>query len=137
MQTKNNIKQMVFFALSLIIGEGVFGMGLYWPFLFLMKDKKNIFWISFLCGLVLSSIYKKGFGLMSLFLVGVAALANFFINNGKGSGLLILAVSILANLVFDLAFNLHWSLLEFVIMILVGMLANRDRDVRESIRVNY
>lgn len=136
MQTKNTIKQVSLLLLSLIVAEGIFGVGLYWPVILAMKNRTGIFWIVFACGLFLSSLYSQKIGPMSIFLVAVLGVATLTINNSRGLGKLILIISLILNFVFDKLFGLQWSLFEMIILVVLGLVISSDQDSQETIKIN-
>lgn len=122
---------------SLVIGEGIFGVGVYWPFLLSMKDKKWIFWLAFGCGLFLSVVYSQKIGLMSLFLTAVVTLVYLFVGGNRGHGKWLALISIVVSGVFDLAFGLPWSIWEVVFLVVTGLWASHILEEQESIKLNY
>jgi hypothetical protein len=137
MQTKNIIKQIVLFFISLVLLEGIFGISLFWPFLLLMKDRKWAFWLAFGSGLFLSSIYNQKIGLMSLFLVVVMTLLHLFMNNSRGFNKWVMVVSVVVVSVFDLVFGLPLTIWEIAIVALVSAWAGNTFESSETIKLNY
>lgn len=137
MQTKNIIKQIVLFIISLVVAEGIFGVSLFWPFLLLLKDKKWVFWLAFGTGLFLSSIYNQKIGLMSLFLVVVMTLLYLFMNNSRGFNKWVMVVSVIVSAVFDLAFGLPWTVWEILLIAMISAWAGNAFESTETIKLNY
>lgn len=137
MQTKNTIKQIILLLVALFVAEGVFGFGLFWPFLLVLRDKKGIFWISFFCGMLLSVIYTQKIGLMSLYIVFVVSLVYLFANDSKTFGKWLFLVSVLLGLLFDFLFGLHWSVAEGVLLGVTGLWVSRSFEFSETIKLNY
>ncbi len=136
MQKKDNIKNIVFFCAALLIGEGVFGLGLFWPFLFAMKDQKYALWSAFVAGLFLSAMYNQGVGLMSLYLTVVVVLAHFFMSSGRGFGKLVFFCSVAVNFLFNYLFGLSSSYVEIVGILVISVLFSRSIESQETIRIS-
>ena len=137
MQTKNTIKQLTILFLGLVIGEGIFGVGVYWPLLLIMKDKKWIFWLAFGCGLFLSVIYSQKIGLMSLFLTAVVTLVYLFVGGSRGHGKWLALISIVVSGGFDFVFGLPWSVWEVAFLAVAGLWVSHVLEGQESIKLNY
>src|SRR3989339_90667 len=68
-QSKNIINTVLIISLSVLLGEGVMGLGFFWPFLLILLDWRWIYWLSISVGVLISAIYRLPVGLPSLFLV--------------------------------------------------------------------
>ena len=69
-QTKDTIGKIVLSLALLLIGEGFFGFGLFWPVLFsLVLTTKKTYWLGFFIGLILSVMTGTALGLASLVIV--------------------------------------------------------------------
>lgn len=136
-QSKNIIKATLTVLISVIIGEGVFGLGFFWPFLLLLLDSRWVFWLALAVGILISVIYRLPVGLPSLFLVVVTGGLSLLFNSRKETGLILLCVSVLANFVFDKAFGLPWNWLEFFSVVLAWFVAEAWFERGESIKINY
>jgi hypothetical protein len=137
MQTKNTIKQSLFLILALFIGEGVFGFGLFWPLLLIMKDKKWIYWVAFFSGVFLSIIYSQDIGLMSLYLVTVITLTALFMGGARGFGKWVILVSVLVSSLFDFCFGLPFGIWEMIVIAVVGFFASKLFETNETISINF
>lgn len=136
-QSKNIIKAILTVLLAVIIGEGIFGLGFFWPFLLILLDSRLVYWLAFGVGILISVIYRMPVGLPSLFLVTVVGGLSLLFNSRKESSLVLLIVAVLANFVFNKAFGLSWSVLELISVILAWVIAETWFEKGESIRINY
>lgn len=136
-QSKNIIKAILTVLLAVLIGEGVFGLGFFWPFLLILLDSRWVYWLAFGVGILISVIYRMPIGLPSLFLVTVTGGLSLLFSSRKESSLVLLVVSILANLVFNMAFGLSWNLLELFSVVLAWLVAEAWFERGESIKINY
>lgn len=123
--------------ISVLIGEGVFGLGFFWPFLLILLEWRGIYWLSLAIGILISVIYQIPIGLPSLFLVVVAGGLSLIFSSRKETGLVILVVSLLANFVFDKAFGLSWGIFDLVLTTLAWFVAVTWFERGESIKINY
>lgn len=121
----------------LFVAEGLFGFGLYWPFLLILKDKGWSFWVAFLAGIFLSVMYSQKIGLMSLYLVGVLTLISLFVGSGRGLGKWVTFISLLAACGFDLLFGLHFSIWEALALVVAGLLVGKFFESTETIKINF
>ncbi len=136
-QSKNIIKAVVAVLVSVIVGEGVLGLGIFWPFLLILLDLRWIYWLSFVIGLLIASIYRIPVGPPALFLVIVTGGLSFVFSSRKETGWVMLVISLLANFVFDKVFGLNWSWWEFLGVILSWSVAERWFEKSETIKLNY
>ena len=137
MQTKNIIKPIVWAVLGLFLGEGVFGLGLFWPFLLLLIDWSGVYWFGLVFGILLSLVTGVEIGLPSLFLVLGLGLLSLFVGVKKSSQWSIIFLGVILNLIFDILFGLSWSLWEMLIIFGIGFWVVRGLDKQETIRINY
>lgn len=137
MQTKNIIKLITLAVLALFFGEGVFGLGLYWPFLLLLIDWKGIYWLAFGFGILLSLVVGIEVGFSSLFLVLVLGVISFFVGVKRSSQWLLILLGVVLNLIFDKLFGLSWNFGEMLLVLGVGFWVVRGLDKQETIRINY
>jgi hypothetical protein len=135
-QTKNTIKEIFFLTISVLLFEGVMGLGVFWPFLLNQTERKNSFWLAFFCGVLFSLFYNQKIGLMSLFLVTVMVGMHLMVGGG-GKGKIIMTVSLIANFVFDRLFGLNWSLWEGLVILVVCLLFAKDLESQETIKINF
>lgn len=136
-QSKNIIKAVSVVLLSVIIGEGVFGLGLFWPFLLILLDWRGVYWLSVFVGILISGLYHMPIGMPSLFLVVIVGALSFIISSGRESGWIMLIVSLVANLVFDKVFGFSWSLWDPIFVVIAWAVAVRWFESSETIKINY
>jgi hypothetical protein len=136
-QTKNNIKQSAFALLALLLGEGVLGIGIFWPFILLLSEWTGVYWFGLAFGIMVSLVADIALGLPSLFMVVVFGLISMFVGVKRSSGWILVILAVVLNLVFDLLFDLDWSFGEALLVFGVGILIMRDLDKQEEIRINY
>ncbi len=136
MQTKNNIKSVGLFFLSLFVGEAVFGLGVFWPLLLVLKMGGWVYWLGFLSGLFLSVFYGQVLGLMSLYIIVFLVVCQFLFNTGKVKHFWIVLVSLVANLFFDYLFGFGFGLGEQVVVLVVSGLVVKVAETNNTIRVN-
>ena len=112
-QSKDTIGKVFLCALLLLLGEGLFGISLFWPvILSLIVTTRKTYYLGFVLGLVLSVMTGTYLGLASLLIVG----GLFIFERWRGvlgdnvwlTGL----VAVLFGLVVDFALGLSWSLIE-------------------------
>ena len=136
-QTKNIIKAAVAVIFCVLFGEGVFGLGIFWPFLLILLDWSWIYWFSFVIGLLIASIYRIPVGPPALFLVIVTGGLSFVFNSRKETGWVMLVISLLASFVFDKVFGVTWSMWDFFSIVVAWMIASRWFERSETIKLNY
>ncbi len=136
-QSKNIIKIVLAVILSVLIGEGALGLGIFWPFLLILLDWRGAYWLALAVGILVSVIYRLPVGLPSLFIVMVAGGLSLFFNSRKETGVAILVVSWVANLVFDKVFGLPWSWFDLVAVGLAWVVALTWFEKGESIKLSY
>lgn len=136
-QTRNIIKAVGTVLLSVAVGEGVLGLGLFWPFLLILLDWSGVYWLSLAVGILISSLYRLPIGYPALFMVAVVGGLSLLLGKGKEAGWIILAISLLANAVFDKVFGLGWSLWEAGSIVVVWIVATKWQEGSETIKINY
>lgn len=136
-QSKNITKAVLTVLFCVLLGEGVLGLGFFWPFLLILLEWQGVYWLAFLLGIIISVIYRMPIGLPSMFLVVVVSGLSLVFGSRKETGWVILIVSLVANLVFDQVFGLPWSLFDFLSILLGWMMAVAWFEKGESIRINY
>ena len=67
--------------LALFLGEGVLGLGIYWPFVLLLSEWPGVYWFGLIFGIVISLVADIGLGLPSLFMVVVFGLISMLKSN--------------------------------------------------------
>ena len=136
-QSKNIIKIVLAVVLSVLIGEGAFGLGIFWPFLLILLDWRGVYWLALAVGILVSVIYQLPVGLPSLFMVIVTGGLSLIFNSRKETGMVILVVSWVANLIFDKVFGLPWSWFDWVAVGLAWVVALTWFEKGESIKLSY
>lgn len=136
-QNKNIIKTVLYAFLCLFAGEGVLGLGIYWPVLILLSDLKGVYWISFFFGLLVSEFYGLRIGIPSLLLVVFVALASMLVDTNRDSAKWMVFFAVLANFIFDKAVGLNWSIWESGLVLLVGLWSFRGYKHQEIIKINF
>lgn len=136
-QNKNIIKIILYAVLCLFFGEGVLGLGVYWPVLILIGEWKSVYWVTFVFGLFISQFYGMKVGMPSFVMVFFVAMATIFIGINKDSAKWMILFSVLANFIFDKIFGLHWSVWESVVVFLVGLWSFRGYKYQEIIKINF
>lgn len=136
-QTKNITKAIATVLLCVLVGEGIFGLGFFWPFLLIMLEWRGVYWLSFVVGVLISAIYRIPVGLPSMFLVIVTGGLSLIFGSRKETGLVILIVSLLAGFVFDKVFGLPWGVFDVVVTTLAWFVAVNWFEKGESIKINY
>lgn len=124
-------------VLSVLVGEGVLGLGIFWPFLLVLLDWRGVYWLALAVGILVSVIYRLPMGLPSLFLVVVVGGLSLFFNSRKETGGVILLISLVANLVFDRVFGLPWSWFDLISVGLAWAAALAWFEKGDSIRLSY
>lgn len=120
----------------MIIGEGIFGLGFFWPFLFILLEWRSVYWVSLFLGILISALYKMPVGLPSLFLVAVVGGLSFVFSSRKETGWVMLLISVIANFVFDKSFGLTWSAWEILFVFFAWLVAVRWFE-QDSIKLSY
>ncbi|OGD82979.1 hypothetical protein A2572_03500 [Candidatus Collierbacteria bacterium RIFOXYD1_FULL_40_9] len=136
MQSKNNIKYLLLFFLGLLLGEAVFGIGLFWSALLVLNIGGYVYWLGLFCGLFLSIYYGQTLGLMSLYIILFLVATYPLFNSGRLKPFLVILVSLVANLLFDYLFGLGFGLGEQLAVFVFSSVLARGVDRDHTIRVN-
>jgi len=136
-QDKNIIKTVVAVAVAAIIGEGILGWGLYWPFLLLLIEWDGVFWLAFFIGILVGSFSGVPVGFASLFMLAAVGAVHLFAGWKKGTSLELAVFSIVLNFLFDKVFGLSWSIWEMVLVFICAIVVFGWESKAESIRVRY
>lgn len=136
-QSKNIIKTVLAVVFSVAIGEGILGLGFFWPFLLILLEWRFVYWFSILTGMIISAIYHLPVGLPSLFLVVVTGGLSFVVSSRKEAGWVMLVISLVANFVFDKVFGLHWNLWDVVSVVIAWTAAVALFEKSETIKISY
>lgn len=123
--------------MALFLGEGVFGLGIYWPIFLLLVDWDYIYWFGLVCGIFISLLTDIRLGLPSLFLVVVFGLVSLLVGVKRSSQWALVILGVFLNFVFDKLFGLNWSLGEMLLVLGIGFLIVRDLDKQETIKINF
>lgn len=136
-QTKNTIKTVVTVLLLVVFGEGVFGWGVYWPFLLTLLDWSGIYWLSLGVGVLISVLRGLSIGLPSLFVLVIIGLLSLVMNAKKEMSWAIIVIGVVSSIVTDVIFGLGWSVWEVLAVVIAGFLAVSWFERSETIRINY
>lgn len=136
MQKKNTIKTILFFLLALILGEGVMGYGLFWPFLFALDLDGFVYYIGLFVGVFFSIYYSQVLGLMSLYILVVLFLWRTFFESDKVGVFWLVCYSVFVNLIFDFLFGFGFSFFEQVLLVAVCFFVGNEVDRKKTIRVS-
>lgn len=120
-----------------VIGEGVFGLGLYWPFLLTLLGWSGVYWLALAIGVLVSVFKGLSIGLPSLFMVVVIGGLSLMTSARKESGWLLIVLGVIANTVFDLVFGFGWNIWETILVLGAGVVAMSWFERSETIRINY
>lgn len=136
-QSKNTIKSVLTILALVVLGEGVLGLGVYWPFLLTMLGWNGVYWLALAIGVLVSVFRGLSIGLPSLFLVAVIGGLSLVTNARKEIGWLLIVLGVLANIVFDLVFSFGWNFWESILVFIAGILAMSWFERSETIKINY
>lgn len=137
MQTKNNtIKTIILLLIGLFLGEGVLGLGLFWPYLFLLNLGVYSYWLVFLIGLFLSIYYGQNLGLMSAYMLSCLFLWQSLVGLDKFGSVLLIFFSLAANIFFDLFFGFGFSFWENLLLVLLSLVLARSMEKSSVIKIN-
>lgn len=134
--SKNTIKAILAVLVSVFVGEGVLGIGIFWPFLFILLDWRTVYWFVLVLGVIISGLYRIPVGLPSLFLVTVIGGLSFILSSRKENGWMILLISLVCNYVFDLVFGLGWTAWEILATLIAWFVSSKWFE-SETIKINY
>lgn len=136
-QSKNTIKSVLTILALVVLGEGVLGLGVFWPFLLTMLGWNGVYWLALAIGVLVSVFRGLSIGLPSLFLVAVVGGLSLVTNARKEIGWLLIVLGVLANIVFDLVFSFGWNFWESILVFIAGILAMSWFERSETIKINY
>jgi hypothetical protein len=136
-QSKNTTKTILTLLIMVLLGEGVMGWGLYWPFLLTLLNWSGVYWVAFAVGILVSVLRGLSVGLPSLFILVVVGGLSLVMSTKKEMGWAIVLLGVVCSLVFDIVFGLSWSVWEVVAVIVSGFLALSWFERTETIRINY
>ena len=136
-QSKNTIKTVLTLLVMVVFGEGVFGWGVFWPFLLILLDWSGVYWLSFVIGVLISVLRGMSAGLPSLFILFIVGGLSFLMSTRKETGWMIVLLGVMCSVVFDIVFGLDWSVWELLAVLVSGILALSRFEKTETIRINY
>lgn len=133
-QNKNNIAWAVLSLVFLLLGEGIFSLGIFLVPLLKVSYKDWSFFVVLGIGLLASLMTGSTLGMISLLLIIyislVRILSSFFRDNLLVLGLL----AVLFNFVIDKVAGSWWnfseSVLIFTLVLVMGMVAGSDHDLK-------
>ena len=136
-QSKNTTKTVLTLLIMVLLGEGVLGWGLFWPFLLTLLNWSGVYWLAFVVGIFISVLRGLSIGLPSLFILVVVGGLSFLMSTRKEMGWAIVLLGVVSSIVFDIAFGLNWSFWEVSAVFVSGLLALSWFERTETIRINY
>jgi len=136
-QSKNTTKTVLTLLAMVLIGEGIFGWGLYWPFLLTLLSWRGVYWLSLVVGILVAVLSGLSIGLPSLFILVVVGGLSFVMSTKKEMGWAIVLIGVVSSIVFDISFGLSWSFWEVLAVFVSGLLAMSWFERTETIRLNY
>ena len=136
-QSKNTTKTVLTLLIMVLLGEGVLGWGLFWPFLLTLLNWNGVYWLAFGVGILISVLRGLSIGLPSLFILVVIGGLSIIMSTRKEMGWVMVLLGVVCSVVFDMAFGLSWSLWETLAVLLSGLLALSWFERTETIRINY
>jgi len=136
-QSKNTIKSVLTVLILTILGEGILGWGVYWPFLLMLLNWGGVYWLALGVGILVSVLRGVSVGLPSLFILVVVGGLSLVMNARKEIGWVMVIISVLANVAFDVVFGFSWSIWEVIAVIISGVVAISWFERSETIRINY
>lgn len=136
-QSKNTTKTVLTLLIMVLLGEGVLGWGLYWPFLLTLLNWGGVYWLAFGIGVLVSVLRGLSIGLPSLFILVVVGGLSLVMSTKKEIGWVIVILGVVCSVVFDIVFGLDWSFWEVLAVFGSGILALSWFERTETIRINY
>ncbi|HSV94973.1 MAG TPA: hypothetical protein VLH94_03320 [Spirochaetia bacterium] len=136
-QSKNTTKTILTLLAMVLLGEGVLGWGLYWPFLLTLINRGGVYWLALGVGILVSVLRGLSVGLPSLFILVVVGGLSLVMSTRKEVGWIIILLGALCSVVFDIVFGLSWSIWEVLAIIVVGFFSLSWFEKTETIRINY
>lgn len=120
-----------------LLGEGVLGWGVFWPFLLMLLNRQGVYWLAFGVGILISVLRGLSVGLPSLFILVVIGGLSFIMSAKKEMGWALVLIAIVCNVVFDMVFGLEFSVWETLAVAVFGLWAVSWFERTETIRINY
>lgn len=136
-QVKNTIKTVLATLAVTIVGEGVLGIGAYWPFLILLVDWDGVFWLAVGIGVLVSVFNGLPIGLPSLLLVVFTAIFSVIFGGRRDMPLIAILAIVIANVVFDKLLGLGFSVSELFLVGLLSLFVLGRGEKNDSIQIRY
>ena len=136
-QSKNTTKTILTLLVLVLFGEGVFGWGVYWPFLLTLLNWNEVYWLAFGVGILVSVLRGLSIGLPSLFILVVVGGLSLVMSIKKEIGWAVVLIGVLCSIVFDIVFGLNWGFGEVLAVFVFGVLALSWFEKTETIRISY
>ena len=136
-QVKNTIKLVLAAVAVTVFGEGVFGVGLYWPFLILLLDWDGVFWLALGLGLLVSVLNGLPVGMPSLFLVLFVGIFSLIFGGRRDVPLIVVIALVFSNFLFDKLVGLSFGFGEFIVTSIFCVLVLGWGEKNESIHIKY
>ena len=136
-QSKNTTKTLLTLLAMVLLGEGVLGWGVYWPFLLTLLNWSGVYWLAFGIGVVVSVLRGLSVGLPSLFILVVVGCLSLIVSAKKEMSWAIILLGVVCSVVFDTVFGLGWSFWEAMAVLVSGFFAVAWFERTETIRINY
>lgn len=136
-QSKNTTKTVLTLVVMVLLGEGVLGWGLFWPFLLTLLNWSGVYWLALAVGILVSVLRGLSIGLPSLFILVVVGGLSLVMSARKEMGWAIVLLGMICSVVFDIVFGLKWSLWEILAVLVSGLVALSWFERSETIRINY
>lgn len=136
-QSKNTTKTVLTLMIMVLLGEGVLGWGLYWPFLLTLLNWDGVYWLALGVGVLVSVLRGLSVGLPSLFILVVVGGLSLVMSTRKETGWVIVILGVVCSVVFDIVFGLGWSVWEVLGVLIAGLVAMAWFERSETIRINY
>jgi len=136
-QSKNTTKTVLTLLVMVLLGEGVLGWGVFWPFLLILLNWSGVYWLALGVGVLISVLRGLSVGLPSLFILVVVGGLSFVMSTKKEMGWVIVFLSVLCSVVFDIVFGLSLGFWEVVAVGVSGFVALSWFEKSETIRINY
>ncbi len=136
-QVKNNIKLVLTALILTVIGEGVFGLGLYWPVLVLMLDWDRVYWLAFVIGIFVSVFAGIPVGFPSLLLVVITGIFSLVLDGRRTHPAIVVISILVANIIFDKLLGFNSGLIEVIVVGVTSVLLLGWGEKNESIHIRY
>jgi len=133
-QNKNNIAWAILSLIFLLLGEGVFSLGIYLVPLMKIVYKDWSFFVVLGIGLLASLMTGSSIGLISILLIVYLLLIRILSGVFRDNLLILGFLAVVFNFVIDKVTGSWWNILEsvlvFVLVLTMGMAAGFDHDLR-------